>query len=357
MTTKVKRPVVFGAGLVALDLVIGADPKGAVQSWTGGTCGNVLTILAYLGWKSFPIARLNGDPASDRIRLDLERWGVALDFTECTPTAHTPIIIQQIRRDRHGTPKHRFLWSCPHCGQRLPSFRPITQEAVASIEKRLVGASVFFMDRLSRANLTLAAIASEKGAIVVFEPSGQSDEKLFSEAIKVAHVVKYSDQRLKSAPGAMKSGSATLLEVQTLGNKGLRYRHRLGKTVSQWFHFSAIPAPHLVDTCGSGDWCTAGLIAKVTSKGQAGLRSGSVKLIREALRYGQALAAWNCGFEGARGGMYAVSRETFASQIGALLAGEPIFSSEDRKPSTGEAIACPACPPNSTRRTAIRAGA
>jgi len=61
-----EAPKAFGAGLIALDLVLGMDPAAPVKSWTGGTCGNVLSILAFLGWKSFPIARMNGDAASKR---------------------------------------------------------------------------------------------------------------------------------------------------------------------------------------------------------------------------------------------------------------------------------------------------
>ena len=183
--------------MIALDLVIGADGKSSIQSWAGGTCGNVIAILAYLGCRAFPIARMNGDPASDRVRADLRRWGVGLDFTGCTPTSHTPIVIQQIRRARDGSPTHRFLWSCPRCGQRLPSFKSVTQDAVEAVAPKLKGAAVFFMDRLSRAALFLAALASAEGAVVVFEPSGKSDQRLFAEAIELAHVIESSDQRLE----------------------------------------------------------------------------------------------------------------------------------------------------------------
>jgi hypothetical protein len=100
-----------------------------------------------------------------------------------------------------------------------------------------------------------------------------------------------------------------------LGSQGLRFRHRLGRGVSGWKHLGAIKAPRIADTCGSGDWCTAGLIAKVGATGLVGLRQAGVKGIQAGLRYGQALAAWNCGFEGARGGMYAVDRPAFDAQI------------------------------------------
>ncbi len=270
--TTTERPTVFGAGLIALDLVMSMDPETPVRSWAGGTCGNVLSILAYLGWDAYPIARMNGDPASERVRSDMARWGVLLDFAGCAPTTHLPMIIQQIGRGHDGLPTHRFAWACPRCGQWLPGFKPLTKEAIEVVGPSLVGSSVFFFDRLSRATLTLAARASALGALVVFEPSGKSDDKLFGEALQIAHVVKYADQRLSASGDVMATSVAILVEVQTLGGKGLNYRHRLGRSVSEWTHLEAVPALHLADTCGSGDWCTAGLLAKLASEGQASLR-------------------------------------------------------------------------------------
>jgi sugar/nucleoside kinase (ribokinase family) len=349
--TSVPNPKVFGAGLFALDLVIGPDPETPVRSWAGGTCGNVLSILAYLGWDAYPIARMNGDPASDRVRADMTRWGVHLDWASCGPTTHTPIIVQEIRRGRDGRPRHRFSWACPHCGQWLPSFKAVTVNAIEPIKPALKTASVFFLDRVSRATLTLAAEAAENGAVVVFEPSGKATEKLMSEAVSLAHVVKYADERLKGVEGVMAEGAATLLEVQTLGSAGLKFRHRLNdRKVSDWTHFDAIPAPRLTDTCGSGDWCTAGLIAKLAVDGRRGLERSGLAGVVEALRYGQALAAWNCGFEGARGGMYAVQASSLENQISRLSSGQYEYLEADLvKPGVTQLVACPACPPESAR--------
>lgn len=345
------KPKVFGTGLIALDLILGLDPVSPVRSWAGGTCGNVLSILAFLGWDAFPIARMNGDPASERVRADMAHWGVHLDFASCGPTAHTPIIIQEIRRGRDGKPRHRFSWSCPKCGEWLPSFKPVTTAAVHSVAPALDGTSVFFLDRLSRAALSLANEAAERGAVIVFEPSGKGTDKLMAEAIKLAHVVKYADQRLTSLADVMNKDTATIVEVQTLGEQGLKYRHRFGPSLSEWIHVSALPAPRLADTCGSGDWCTAGLLAEVATDGLAGLRNRGPDGLRAALQYGQALAAWNCGFEGARGGMYAVSRDAFDVQIAALLAGKlDHLADAIDKPKTGSLIDCPACPPPSPKR-------
>jgi len=344
MKPNASKPSIFGTGLVALDLVMGLDPHSPVQSWAGGTCGNVMAIMSYLGWDSYPIARMNGDPASERARADFETWNVHLDFAECAPTGHTPIIIQQIRRGRDGTPTHRFLWTCPHCGQRLPSYKPVTREAVDQIRPALAGSSVFFFDRVSRAALTLASAAAEQGALVVFEPSGKSDERLFAEALAVAHVVKYSDQRLADVGAVMTPENPTLLEIQTLGSGGLRYRERLNGTLRDWSHVPSFSAPSLVDSCGSGDWCTAGFLAKAAADGLVGFRRRESNAVRDALRFGQALAAWNCGFEGARGGMYLVTNQDFDRQIKALLEGRPALVSVENSRKTSVSVACPACP-------------
>jgi len=349
--TSVAKPKVFGTGLIALDLVLGLNPMSPVRSWAGGTCGNVLSILAYLGWDAFPIARMNGDPASERVRADLAHWGVHLDFANCSPAAHTPIIIQEIRRGKDGKLRHRFSWSCPQCGEWLPSFKPVTTAAVQAVTPALDNASVFFLDRLSRAALSLAKEASERGAVIVFEPSGKGTDKLMAEAIDLAHIVKYADQRLATLGGVINKGAATIVEVQTLGEQGLKYRHRFGRSWSKWIHIGAVPAPRLADTCGSGDWCTAGLIAKVAAGGVGGFHDVGADGLRAALRYAQSLAAWNCGFEGARGGMYVVARDAFDAQIAALLAGElDHLADAVDEPKTGSLIDCPACSTTSPKR-------
>ncbi len=343
---KSKKPRVFGAGLIALDLVMSSDPKVPIKDWTGGTCGNVMSILAFLGWDSFPIARLNGDDASARVKADLLRWGVHLDFAECAPTSHTPIIIQKIKISRDGKPKHSFLWACPTCGERLPSFKPITRDAIERVEPALPGASVFFLDRLSRGAITLANAASMLGSIVVFEPSGRGSEKLFEEAVKLSHIIKYSHDRLSNIEGAMASDSATILEIQTMGDEGLQYRHKLSGKASKWVRLSSVHTDNIVDTCGAGDWCTAGILQKIAVNGIDQMKASSAGELREAIRFGQTLAAWNCRYEGARGGMYSLETlDSFNIELDALAQGKSIKKVERKtKSDERDLVLCPACP-------------
>ena len=342
--TSGKAPKAFGAGLIALDLVLGMDPDAPTKSWTGGTCGNVLSILAFMGWESFPIARMNGDAASERVLADLRKWSVQLDFAQCEPTGHTPIIVQKIKVDRDGNPTHKFLWTCPSCGKRLPRFKAITQAAVDVVAPHMSDASVFFMDRLSRAMLTLAKRASDSGAVVVFEPSAKSAPKHFAEALKIAHVLKYADERLADAGEVLNNDGSVVLEIQTLGEHGLRYRSKIDGKVLAWQSMNAFQSTRLEDTCGSGDWCTAGIIHKLASGRFEGFKKFHADDFFEALAFGQGLASWNTRFEGARGGMYSATFGEFERQVADILGGTVQHLPEmPMSKDVQESVYCPAC--------------
>lgn len=348
MTVQLSQPSVYGTGLIALDVVHSADELQPVRAWAGGTCGNVLTILSFLGWSAYPIARLNGDDASHQVKSDFLQWGVHLDFAECAPTSATPIIIQKIRLDKNGQPAHRFTWNCPHCGNWLPAFKPVTAQNISWIVPKIREPKVFFMDRLSRAALSLATCAAEQGAIVVFEPSAKMDSRLLKEVLQLAHVIKYADQRIRNIEGVDCENSTVQLEIQTFGEDGMRYRSSLPKARSNgWEHLPAFPAPVLADTCGAGDWCTAGTISMIGAKGLKGLLQLSSVKLRRALKFGQALAAWTCGFEGARGGMYYVDKKTFDKQIQHILKGEitkaSVWPEQQNSPSVQSPVNCPDC--------------
>jgi fructokinase len=183
-----------------------------------------------------------------------------------------------------------------------------TAEAVM---QQLDRPQVFFFDRVSRAALLLAKAYSERGALIVFEPSGLGAPQLFGEALDLAHVVKYSQERMGEVEG-LRSAKKPLLRVETLGREGLRYRSRLPRANSNgWRLLKAVPITDVRDTAGAGDWCTAGLLHRLAGGGLEGVLVAPGEQLEHALEFGQLLAAWTCRYEGARGGMYAVEREQF----------------------------------------------
>ncbi|MEZ6131219.1 MAG: hypothetical protein R3C59_21300 [Planctomycetaceae bacterium] len=348
------RPTIAGAGLVALDAVqSGID----YNYFAGGTCGNVLTVLSYLGWNSKPIARLKADAPAKWLTQDMSDWGVDTEYITTTEDGSTPVIIQRIREDANGNRTHSFSLRCPCCGSYLPGYKAIRGDAATELSEKLTGHQVFFFDRVSRGTLNLAHSSAERGAVVVFEPSGVGDAKLFREAWSVSNVVKYSNDRLRDiADIDLKAvRDDLLLEIETLGASGLRYRSRIaGATTKNWKVLKAIQTPSFSDAAGSGDWCTAGLIHKLCRGGLNGLKRATTSRLTDAIRYGQALAAWNCGYEGARGGMYQVSKNQFEHKIRRLLAGKAIRPAVDEPVASAENLPglCSGCDEASRSRTA-----
>lgn len=313
-------PIAIGTGLLTLDIVISSNVRRAPRLYAGGTCGNVLCILRYLGWRSFPVARLNGDAASNRVLSDLKAWGVGTRFAQLSPKASTPIIVHQISKNRRGHPSHRFTWACPQCGAWLPTYQAVTASAVNKMAPDIGSTQIFFMDRISRGALLLAEACARKGALVVFEPVGIGDPKLFREALTRTHILKYAHEKRPAFAGLIDEVDRPLLEIETRGSAGLRYRSRLPFSAgSQWRSSTAFKVPHFRDAAGAGDWCTAGLIHILGQRGVAGFVETSPVELEAAMRFGQAMAAWTCSFEGAREGMYAAPKATFRSAILNLL--------------------------------------
>lgn len=320
-TSRSTRRLIVGTGLVALDAVVSADETIPVRHWAGGTCGNVLIALQYLGWSAQPVARLAKDRATELLLRDLREWKISERFIRVEDDGSTPIIVQRIKRDAQGRVTHSFSWRCTSCGARYPGYKPELATIAEKIAAKLKNVKVFFFDRVSAAAIALAKDAAEKGAVVSFEPSGIGNPVLFRQAWEIAHIVKYSHERLSDFPELDDENSPRLL-IETLGDAGLRYRWREpGKRLGTWIESKALSVDDVRDTAGSGDWCTAGLLSKVAANGFAEFSKATDQQIAEAIRFGQALAAWNCQFEGARGGMYAVTKKHFREQIDEIIKG------------------------------------
>lgn len=340
-----KKPTVHGTGLIALDIVISSDPQVPTRQYAGGTCGNVLTILSYLGWNSFPIARLNYEPSSVHAKHDLERWKVRQDFLHMDPVAPIPVITQENSTDRNGNPKHRFHWkNCPKCGSWLPNYKAVTLPAIEEIRQSVTSTDLFFFDRTSPAALEIARYIKSVGGLIFFEPSAKGDPKHFKEAIALADIVKYSDQRFSDVIGGDDKSHRPILEIQTLGDQGLKYRTR---RMTKWAHLRAHNTIKVVDSCGCGDWTTAGIIHCLLGERSQEISKLKKAAFEKALKYGQALGAWNCGFEGARGGMYQMDKKSFDQDIKALLKGgthTPRTASTTADSESASDGLCPACP-------------
>ena len=295
---KVSGTRAWGAGLIAMDIV---EADGSEFAATGGSCGNVMAILAWFGWASTPIARFGTDAAGQFIRTEFDTLGLDASHISCESRVDTPIVIQRFGKDKDGQRTHRFSLTCPECGAWLPRHRPITLKQSRSLGNSGQQPKIFYFDRVSPGAIQLAKIARERGALIVFEPASVGDENKFQQAVECCHVLKYSQERLGNAPDLAVARAPKLI-VETQGRSGLRFRWR-----NRWTHLRAITLDDPVDAAGSGDWCTATLIHGIGRQGAVGLAGLRKSELVTVLRTGQAIAAINCQYYGARGAMMVLS--------------------------------------------------
>lgn len=319
---KLEPQYVVGMGLISLDVVARRDHSAPSRLYAGGTCGNVMAILAFLGWKSVPLARMDDGAVSAHVLRDLHRFGVESTFMHLQPQSPAPVIVEWLSRDRDGNGTHRYSFTCSECGGWYPGFRPVVAKVATEVLPQLGAPAVFFFDRVSRSALDLAAEFAESGAVIVFEPSAIGDPKQFRQAVELCHILKYSSDRMADL-ATLARRPVPPLEISTLGAGGLVYRSALSSSKSRaWHKVDPIAVAKVVDAAGSGDWFTAVLLDAICPSGAAAFKKLSTTALQRAIHKAEAAAAWNCAFEGPRGGMYSTSPKALQAAISSLLHGK-----------------------------------
>lgn len=287
---------IVGTGLIALDVLL-KNQNTALYTALGGSTGNVLAILAYLKWDCLPVAHIGVDSAGSSIRKEFKFLGADTRFLIDEVDRRTPIIYQW-PGDKEKS--HRFSFACPICGTKKSFSDYVCDHQLSDGVVSFAGSpQVFYFDRVTPLALRLAEIYRLSGAIIMFEPSEiSSDTELMRNALSLTHVIKYADDRITDL--ANFDLSNVEVEIQTLGAQGLRFR--APSLTLGWVDLPAIKVPYIADTAGAGDWCSAGFLHHLFSSNTV-QNIFNHNAIYDALRFGQALSALNCMYDGARGVM------------------------------------------------------
>lgn len=278
---------VAGTGLTVLDRIY-ADGD-LTDEALGGSCGNVLVSLAMLHRNVVPLLMLGDDIEGGRLVAEFVKAGAVVDHIHLKSGTRSPIIAQELDT---ASGHHDFTFVCPETSEELPRYVPIGEDEVASALHVLTQCNVFYADRLSASILRAMKAARLSGAIVFFEPSDVDHDDMFTEALGLVSILKYSVDRLGSQLADLHHDC---VRIVTYGAAGLEVRH---DDNAVWC--SAIDAPSVLDTCGSGDMVSVGVIDWMLS---SGIRAEELcaSVLIEGIVAGQRLAAENCAFAGARG--------------------------------------------------------
>jgi sugar/nucleoside kinase (ribokinase family) len=321
-----ERPSALSAGYMPLDVIDDALP---VRRRAGGTAGNVASILAFLGWDSALAGRVGDDSAGEQLLGDLGHAGVDCTLIDREPGALTNRLVHRI-----ADGSHRYLFTCPHCSQKLPRSRPLTLERLAGVLSARQRPRVYFFDRANPATVALAEHYASLGTLVVYEPSTPASAGLLQRAIAAAAIVKGSVEHGPGLVASYDGGPARQIRVITHGGEGARFR--IGR--SAWHSVGVFDVP-LVDASGAGDWTTAGMLHLL-----AGIERPGEGELSAAIRLGHSFAALNCAVSGARGLMEGRSRASVLAMATRVRGGERRLPTvRVQAPSRAPDGACPWC--------------
>lgn len=333
INSNLKGPKILGTGLIALDIVL--DNRQSLLSYgLGGSAGNVLSILAGLGWSSSPIGKLGCDEAAEIILEEFRSLNANLGLIVQEHGNSTPVIYQH-QLDEGSNKTHKFSFECPVCGVKrswnAPNIDLPSSEVLDSIQPNVV-----YLDRATLIGIEVAEYYKNRNALIFFEPSTVGDNpELFKRALAVADIVKYADDRLGDLE--LFDLSHIFVEICTKGAEGLKFRApSLG---NDWMELDSFNSPKVIDTSGAGDWCTSGMLYYLFDKDpNCTISRITYNRLNEALRFGQALSALNCMVVGARGLAKKLHKNKISSLAGKLLKVKTEAISNSEKKAKADSI-------------------
>ncbi len=296
-------------GNFALDTIVTRDyPNGfvvgknnkftetVVVECVGNTCGNVATILPYLGVQTFPIAHLDLSEQGLQIKSDLQRYGADVRFVENSTQGGTTLLRCTHKRDK-ATGEHAISFRATSPGSRFPKrrFLRVRDEAPAFMESLTFTPDIFFFDAAEAGLRYLAAELRKRGTLVYFEPESDADKNKFMKAVEVSDIVKFSHEKVDDT--LFTTQYTDKLFIRTLGAEGLEF-NLCGQG---WNRVAPIANDNVVDTEGAGDWTSSQFIACLCQRDILSVAQMTVDSVRECLEIACQTASRSVSYLGSKG--------------------------------------------------------
>ena len=270
------------------------DEKLVVEE-VGGTCGNVMCMLAHFGWEAFPVTKLDRSEEGLGMTKSLEEYGCDCRFVTNTDDGGTTILTIRHGLDENGNKKMSVRQGSPG-GSRFPRRRHLRlrDQAPALIEALDFVPDVFFFDDPAAGYRYMARELREKGALVYFEPS-VIEEKADFESIAASDIIKFSGENVQDV--SFVDNYKDKLFIQTLGGDGLRFNLR----GEGWVNLPPVENDNVADWEGAGDWTTSAFLNALAEADALSIKRLTSALVKDALEKAQIVASRSVSFIGSKG--------------------------------------------------------
>lgn len=297
---------ILGTGIFNLDTIVVREyPNGpqdqmrfvenTVAEEVGGTCGNVMCMLSYLGWEVYPLAVLDTTEEGYRMTESMKRYGCNMRFVSNVEGGGTTLLRVTHKLEPDGSPKVSVRSGSPG-GSRYPRrhFLRMRDEAPAFLEYLDFVPDVFFFDDPAAGHRVMAKALRSKGSLIYFEPSAIKEKKDF-DAINQCDVIKFSGENIQDTSFA--EDRMDKLFIQTLGSEGLRFNLK----GAGWVSLPPVANDNVVDWEGAGDWTTSAFLNALAEAGCLSLDKMTEDVVRAALEKAQVTASRSVSYMGSKG--------------------------------------------------------
>ena len=314
---------VIGSGIYMLDSIVVRDypewpllrpfTERTVIEEVGGTCGNVMCILSWLGWKAMPEVSLDDSPVGLKIASDLARYGCDLRHVTNTLGGGATILRCTHKRDAEGNHTIAFRATGPG-GSRFPRrhFLRSRDEAPAFLDRLEEVPGVYFFDDPAAGHRLIARTLRERGTLVYFEPS-EIESKADLEAVAASDIVKFSGTHVTDL--TFTDRFPDKLFIRTLGEDGLQFRLHGGP----WIHVDPVPVPDVVDWEGAGDWTSAAFLTQLAAT-DVPFEKLTDLTVHECLTAAQTIASQSVCFLSSKGLIHDADKTPSGDAFGLLSA-------------------------------------
>ncbi|MDR3169459.1 MAG: PfkB family carbohydrate kinase [Candidatus Peribacteria bacterium] len=295
---------ILGAGLACVDIIYdNNNDNNKIEFQNGGTCANVLSVLAQLGWDAEILKPRYADFFDTFLNETFCNLNVKCMYYKYSKKT-TPRVIELLNQR-----KHIFKTCCPSCARKITSLDMPSVNDIEKLDLFYKDYALFFHDRVSPGVNQIIAEMKKNRKVVMYEPNGFRNAKIFMNHCKKCDIVKFSGSQVPMEIAERiridAYNNETKIIINTNGENGLVFAHRKKNgLMTSWQRIPPFTSRQVFDTSGAGDWFTAGFLDKLLRKFSILPTGIEEEFIVACIEEGKRNAKICCTSLGAQGAFY-----------------------------------------------------